>query len=89
MAASAPGAAPLPAALATPPPAGLMPAFDASECAARLAARTRVMGRVLLAAGVLGSTQQLVRGHGSALGDGVVVVADRQSGGMGKLPGGR
>ncbi|GFR40290.1 hypothetical protein Agub_g471 [Astrephomene gubernaculifera] len=45
---------------------------------------TKLMGRVLLAAPLLGSTQDLLRTHGSALGDGVVAVADRQTSGKGR-----
>ncbi|KXZ49683.1 hypothetical protein GPECTOR_20g540 [Gonium pectorale] len=45
---------------------------------------SRSLGRVLLAAPLLGSTQEVLRTHGSALGDGAVVVADRQTGGKGR-----
>ncbi|KAG2429540.1 hypothetical protein HXX76_010775 [Chlamydomonas incerta] len=69
------------------PPAA-WPAFDAAACAARLhgggGSSSRTMGRALLVAGVLGSTQELLRAHGSALGDGAVVVADRQTSGKGR-----
>ncbi|KAG2438269.1 hypothetical protein HYH02_010967 [Chlamydomonas schloesseri] len=70
------------------PPAA-WPALDAAACAARLhggagAGAGRTMGRALLVASVLGSTQELLRAHGSALGDGAVVVADRQTSGKGR-----
>ncbi|GIL87266.1 hypothetical protein Vretimale_1775 [Volvox reticuliferus] len=65
------------------------PTFDAAHCCQRLARSvseggTRTMGRVLLAAATLGSTQELLRTYGSILGDGAVAVADRQTGGKGR-----
>ncbi|KAG2488431.1 hypothetical protein HYH03_012938 [Edaphochlamys debaryana] len=72
-------------------PPGSAPVFDAAACAQLLssgagagAGPARVMGRVLLAAGEVGSTQELLRSHGAALGDGAVAVADRQSSGKGR-----
>ncbi|GLC36411.1 hypothetical protein PLESTM_000440600 [Pleodorina starrii] len=85
---SAPGGLTLHLDLAAVPP-DAVPALDAAGCSRRLAlpaaeGGTRVMGRVLLAAATLGSTQELLRTHGSALGDGVVAVADRQTSGKGR-----
>ncbi|GIL59402.1 hypothetical protein Vafri_14268 [Volvox africanus] len=65
------------------------PTIDAARCCQRLAQSvskggTRTMGRVLLAAATLGSTQELLRTLGPILGDGAVVVADCQTSGKGR-----
>ncbi|PNH09182.1 hypothetical protein TSOC_004209 [Tetrabaena socialis] len=71
-------------ATAVPPlPPHARPAFDAAACSRLLAGRTRAMGRVLLCAADVGSTQELLQAHGGVLGDGAVVVADRQTSGKG------
>ncbi|GLI70165.1 hypothetical protein VaNZ11_014788 [Volvox africanus] len=74
--------------LADAPPCDA-PTLDAARCCQHLAqlvsrGGTRTMGRVLLAAATLGSTQELLRTLGSILGDGAVVVADCQTSGKGR-----
>lgn len=65
-------------------PPGQTPTFDVAAFSRRL--RSRRLGRVLLAAAELGSTQEVARSYGQLLGDGVAVVADRQTAGRGALP---
>ena len=60
--------------LTAAPPRPLLP-FDGHRCMAQLGSSR--MGHTLLAVPSIASTQEFMRRHGTRLGDGVVMVADR------------
>jgi hypothetical protein len=62
------------------------PGGDLDHGAYSSALSTRQLGRLLLSARSMGSTQEFLRRHAAVLPEGAVVVADRQTSGKGAAP---